>query len=34
MGLAAQNIPTPIILAVVIAVCLALLVLGVGLMLI
>jgi hypothetical protein len=34
MGLAAQNIPTPIILAVIIAACLALLALGVGLMLI
>jgi hypothetical protein len=31
MGLAAQNIPTPIILAVVAALCLALLALGIGL---
>lgn len=31
MGLAAQNIPTPIILAVIIALCLAVLVLGIGL---
>jgi hypothetical protein len=30
MGLAAQNIPTPIILAVIIALCLALLALGIA----
>ena len=34
MGLAAQNIPTPIILAVIIAICLALFAFGIGLMLI